>query len=258
MIRLLTRSFIISLSIYSKIPVPQLEWKDQDMKYVLCFFPWVGVVIGILTMLWGMLCNNLSIGKILYATVGAAIPLLVTGGFHVDGFMDSMDAFHSYQSRERKLEILKDSHIGAFSVIQLVFYYLVYVGAYSEISSLRALAVVSTGFFLSRTLCGIGVVTFKNAKKDGLLFLFSSKAHEKIVKISLYVQLILCFGVIVTLSLWAGMAVIAGTLLTFCYYRYRCYKEFGGITGDTSGYFVTLCEGVTVVMVAVCSVAGLV
>lgn len=258
MIRLLTRSFIISFSIYSKIPVPQLEWKDQDMKYVLCFFPWVGVVIGILTMLWGMLCNNLSIGKVLYATVGAAIPLLVTGGFHVDGFMDSMDAFHSYQSRERKLEILKDSHIGAFSVIQLVFYYLVYVGAYSEISSLRALAVVSTGFFLSRTLCGIGVVTFKNAKKDGLLFLFSSKAHEKIVKISLYVQLILCFGVIVTMSLWAGMAVIAGTLLTFGYYRYRCYKEFGGITGDTSGYFVTLCEGVTVVMVAVCSVAGLV
>ena len=40
-------------------------------------------------------------------------------GFHVDGFMDTMDALHSYQPRERKLEILKDSHIGAFSVIKL-------------------------------------------------------------------------------------------------------------------------------------------
>lgn len=107
MIRLLIRSFIISFSMYSKIPVPQLEWKDQDMKYVLCFFPWVGAVIGLVTMLWGIICNNLSIGRVLYTTVGTAIPLLVTGGFHVDGFMDSMDAFHSYQSRERKLEILR-------------------------------------------------------------------------------------------------------------------------------------------------------
>jgi adenosylcobinamide-GDP ribazoletransferase len=252
------RSFIISFSIYSKIPVPQLEWKDQDMKYVLCFFPWVGAVIGFVTILWGMLCNSLFIGRVLYATIGAAIPLLVTGGFHVDGFMDSMDAFHSYQSRERKLEILKDSHIGAFSVIQLVFYYLVYVGAYSEINSFRALSVVSAGFFLSRTLCGIGAVTFKNAKKEGLLFLFSSKAHEKIVKISLYIQLVLCFAFMRVLSLWTGMAVIVGTMLTFCYYRYRCFKEFGGITGDTSGYFVTLCEGVTVVIVAICCMAGLV
>jgi adenosylcobinamide-GDP ribazoletransferase len=258
MIRSLIKPFIISFSMYSKIPVPQLEWKDQDMKYVLCFFPWVGAVIGLVTILWGMLCDSLPIGKVLYATVGTAIPLLITGGFHVDGFMDSMDAFHSYQSRERKLEILKDPHIGAFSVIQLVFYYLMYVGAYSEINSLRALAVVSTGFFLSRTLCGIGVVTFKNAKKEGLLYLFSSKAHEKIVKISLYVQLLLCFVLMIILSLWAGIGVIAGTLSAFGYYRYRCYKEFDGITGDTSGYFVTLCEGVIVVIVAVCSLAGLV
>ncbi len=252
------RALIISFSIYSRIPVPQLEWNDEDMKYVLCFFPWVGAVIGLVTIVWGMLCNYIFAGRILYTAVGTAIPILVTGGFHVDGFMDSMDAFHSYQSRERKLEILKDSHIGAFSVIQLVLYYLIYLGAYSEINSQRALAVIGAGFFLSRALCGIGAVTFQNAKKDGLLYLFSSKAHEKIVRTSLYIQLLLCFLVMIYLSLWTGVAAIAGALLTFGYYRYRCYKELGGITGDTSGYFVTVCEGVIVVITAVCCIAGIV
>ena len=46
-----------------------------------------------------------------------AIPLMITGGFHVDGFMDTMDAFHSYQEKEQKLNILKDSHIGAFAAV---------------------------------------------------------------------------------------------------------------------------------------------
>lgn len=250
------RAFIISFSTYSRIPVPQLEWKDRDMKYVLCFFPWVGAVIGMLTFLWGVFCSRFQIGKLLFAAVGTAIPLLVSGGFHVDGFMDSMDAFHSYQSREKKLEILKDSHIGAFSVIQLILYYLLFLGAYSEISNLRALAVAGAGCFLSRALSGIGAVTFQNARKEGMLYLFTGKAHQKAVKLSLYCQALLCAALMLALSLRTGIAVVIGALLTFFYYRHRCYKELGGITGDTAGYFVTLCEGVIVVIAAACCIAG--
>lgn len=250
------KSFFISFSMYSKIPVPQFEWKDEDMKYALCFFPWVGAVIGILTYFWGAVCINYHLGKLLFAAIGTAIPLLVSGGFHVDGYMDTMDALHSYQSRERKLEILKDSHIGAFSVIQTIFYYLIFVGAYSEIGSLRAMAVVGAGYFLSRTVSGMGVITLKCAKKEGLLYLFSSKAHEKIVKISLVSQFILCVLFMLYLSPVTGVAVTAGGILAFLYYRYRCYKEFGGITGDTSGYCVTLCEVITVAIVSVCYIAN--
>ena len=113
------KSFFIAFSLYSSIPVPQFTWKEEDMKYVLCFFPWVGAVIGALVYLWGRFCNHCAVGTLCYSLIGTAIPLIITGGFHVDGFMDTMDAFHSYQPRERKLEILKDSHIGAFSVIML-------------------------------------------------------------------------------------------------------------------------------------------
>ncbi|MGF7143037.1 adenosylcobinamide-GDP ribazoletransferase [Anaerotaenia torta] len=255
---MLFKACLISFSMYSRIPVPQLEWKDENMKYVLCFFPWVGAVIGGLTVLWGMLCARFQLGSVLYAAIGTVIPLLVSGGFHVDGFMDTMDAFHSYQSRERKLEILKDPHIGAFSVIQLVIYYLIYFGAFSGINGLKALIMAGAGYYLSRTLSGIGAVTLRNAKKEGLLYLFSSKAHEKNVKLWLYVQLLLCVVGMVWLSLWTGIAVAGGAILTFAYYRHRCYKELNGITGDTAGYFVTLCEGVMIVMIAGCRIAGLI
>ena len=88
--------------------MPQFQWKDEDMKYVLCFFPWIGVVIGLCVYLWRMICDKLEVGTLCYALIGTAIPLILTGGFHVDGFMDTMDAFCSYQRREKKLEILKD------------------------------------------------------------------------------------------------------------------------------------------------------
>ena len=123
-----------------------------------------------------------------FAMIGTAIPLAVTGGFHVDGFMDTMDAFHSYQPREKKLEILKDSHIGAFSVICLVLYELIYIGAYSEIDAVRQAGIVAAGFFLSRCLSGIAAMTFPGAKKEGLLYMFTSKAHERAVKTALFLQ----------------------------------------------------------------------
>lgn len=245
------KAFFISFSIYSKIPVPQFEWKEEDMRYTLCFFPWIGAVIGVAELLWWFLCSHFGIGKLCFAAVGTAIPLIISGGFHVDGFVDTMDAFHSYQSRERKLEILKDSHIGAFAVIMLVLYYLIYLGAFSELSGEKAVAVLAAGFFVSRCLSGIGVVSFPSAKSDGLLFLFASSAQERIVKVSLYVQLLICFLVMLLVEVKIGALVIFAAVASFAYYRWRSEKELGGITGDTAGWFVTVCECAMVVAAAV-------
>lgn len=250
------KSFFISFSIYSKIPVPQFAWKEEDMRYTLCFFPWIGAVIGALELLWFWFCGWLGIGTLCYTAVGTAIPLVISGGFHVDGFVDTMDAFHSYQNRERKLEILKDSHIGAFAVIMLMLYYLIYAGAFSEIRHWKSMGVLAAGFFASRCLSGIGVVSFPSAKSDGLLYLFASSAHEWIVKISLYVQLLLCFGLMLVINIRTGSAVIFAALGSFAYYRYRSIKELGGITGDTAGYFVTVCEAAMVVAAALMKYVG--
>lgn len=248
------KSFFIAFSLYSAIPVPQFVWKEEDMRYVLCFFPWVGAVAGALVWGWMWLCTRLGIGSVCYVLVGTAIPLLVSGGFHVDGFMDTMDAFHSYQPREKKLEILKDSHVGAFAVIMLALCGLVYAGAFSQIVTRSALAVFCMGFYLSRILSGISVVSFCPAKPDGLLYTFASSAHKKLVKLSLYVQLLLCMGLMFLVSPVTAALVIVAALGSFAYYRYRSYRELGGITGDVAGYFVTICETAAAVAAAAGSI----
>lgn len=236
---------------YSKIPMPQFEWKEEDMQYMLCFFPWVGAVIGACLYLWNRFCAAFQVGRIAYVLFAVAIPILVTGGFHVDGFMDTMDALHSYQPRKRKLEILKDSHIGAFAVIMLAACGLIYVGAFSEIYDTKALLIVCIGFALARCLSGIGVVTLPSARGDGMLFEAASHAQGRIVKGTLLVQGVICMVGMLWISWKIGIAVVAAAFVSYYYYEYRSKKEFGGITGDTAGYFVVICETAMVVAAAI-------
>lgn len=242
------KSIVIAFSIYSKIPVPQFEWKEEDMKYMLCFFPWVGIVVGIVVYAWCQMVTIFEIGDLCRTLIAVAIPLIITGGFHVDGFMDTCDAFYSYQSKEKKLQILKDSHIGAFAVIMLVLYGLLYVGAFSEIKDNRLVAIVCAGYVLARALSGISVVSFGTAKKDGLVYLFASHAHRKVVKAVLYAQAIICICLMIVIAFWKGLLVAIVAILILGYYYLRCKKELGGITGDTAGYFVLICElGMTII-----------
>ena len=218
------RGIAVAFSTYSKIPMPQFVWKEEDMRYSMCFFPWIGAVIGAILWGWFRLSALLGISTLAFILISAALPLIITGGFHVDGFMDTMDALHSYQPRERKLEILKDY---------------------------RALAVFCCSFFLSRCLSGLSVVSFRSAKTDGMLYHFASTAHERGVKGALYAQTLLCVLFMLWLSLLAGILAVAAAFAVFGYYRWRSYREFGGITGDTAGYFLTLCEGAMAVAAAV-------
>ena len=128
---------------------------------------------------------NLSVGAA--ALTGAAIPLLVTGGIHMDGFLDTMDAIHSYGDRSRKLEILKDPHLGAFAVISFGVYMMLYLGVFHEYLSLVLredrgdryflYAVPCLVFVMERAFSGLSVVTFPQAKKKGLAAGFGVDAY---------------------------------------------------------------------------------
>ena len=109
---------------YSKIPMPKPSWDDRDMEYVFCFFPLVGVAVGAVFLLWWKLALWLGLSAVMTAAGCVILPLLITGGIHLDGFCDTSDALASHQSRERKLEILKDSNIGAFALIDCAVYLL--------------------------------------------------------------------------------------------------------------------------------------
>ncbi len=59
-------SFLIAFSMYSKIPMPQCEWNEENMAYAMCFFPWIGVAIGGVTWLWGRSERILAFLSLLY------------------------------------------------------------------------------------------------------------------------------------------------------------------------------------------------
>lgn len=82
---------------------------------------------------WLALCDALGFGALLRGAVGALLPILVTGGIHMDGFMDTSDALASWQSPEKRLEILKDSHVGAFAVLGCAGYLLLDAALLSEL-----------------------------------------------------------------------------------------------------------------------------
>ena len=101
------QSLIIAFAMYSKIPMPRVDWNKKNMRYALCFFPMVGVVIGL--ALWGCvrLCEIGNMKGFFSSVLLTILPIILTGGIHMDGFLDTVDALSSNASKERKLEILK-------------------------------------------------------------------------------------------------------------------------------------------------------
>ena len=80
------------------------------MRYVMCFLPLIGAVIGFLSWIWGTYAGLFVHSHNFYTVILVLIPVLVSGGIHLDGLLDTSDALNSYQPREKKkLEILKDS-----------------------------------------------------------------------------------------------------------------------------------------------------
>ena len=249
------KALCIAFSLYSRIPVPVFKWEDRELRLHLVFFPWIGAVIGGVLFGWLKLTQALNIGPIAYVLIGAAIPLIITGGFHADGYMDCCDAFRSYKDREEKLKILKDPHIGAFAVIMLAVILLIYGAAFSQIKA-AFLPVFAGCFFLARTLSALAVLFFPTAKKEGMLYSFSRTANgEKrgLVVALTFVNLGLCLTFMFIMDFRAALAAMIAAGLSFLYYCYKSKKEFGGITGDTAGFFVCICETAAAVAIAVCS-----
>ena len=243
------RSMCIALSTYSRIPVPQVEWSDENMRYSLCFFPLVGVVIGGLLMLWLRLCDALQIGALLRGAGGCAIAVLVSGGIHLDGFCDTSDALASYGEREQRLEILRDTHVGAFAVIRFGLYLLLLAGALGELRANRAGWIAALGFVLSRAMSGLGVVTLLGARKKGFLQSFADAAQGQIVRGVLLGTAAACALAMILLAPGVGLAAVAAAVGCFIFYRAMAYKHFGGITGDLAGWFLCLAE-VAVALIA--------
>ncbi|MBR1863949.1 MAG: adenosylcobinamide-GDP ribazoletransferase [Ruminococcus sp.] len=236
------KSLFSAFLMYSRIPMPRVEWKEENRRYALGFFPLVGAVIGWLFTGWRQLCQTLGLWSMLFAAVSVLIPLAVTGGIHMDGFMDVTDARNSFGDREKKLEIMSDPHVGSFAVIWGCVYLIVQAGLFSQAYNMRTCSMVSAVFVLSRSLSAFGAICFKSAKSQGSLQSFKKPAHKGITLAMTGAAFLFSAGMMVRADFTVGAAcvVTAAAVLVFC--RRWAYKELGGFTGDVCGWFLQLCE----------------
>ena len=236
-------SFKAAFAMFSKIPTPMVDWNKENMKYMMCFFPFVGTAIGILIWLVGcVLGSHAQMEPFFLAVILTVIPVFVTGGIHVDGLLDTSDALSSWQERTRRLEILKDSHAGAFAIITACVYFILWLGAWSQLlGDHDGICIMSIGFMMSRCLSGIGVIIFPKARTDGTVAEFSRNASEAVLMI--------------WINPVKGALAAVTALLVFWWYHHMAMKYFGGTTGDLSGFFLCICE---VVMALVLGISGIV
>ena len=234
----LLNSLAIAISMYSKIPAPTVDWNEKNMKYAMCFFPVVGVITGLLQAGIGyLILQYTSCGKLFFAAVMTLIPVLVTGGIHLDGYADTIDALSS----------------------GLCVYFVAVLALWGE-ADVRMLPLTACIYPFSRSLSGISVVSFQAAKNSGLLRTFQDGAQKKRVRIVLIICAFVCAGAMLYLgwsrksgSVAVAALVIAAALLVFVYYYRMSRKKFGGTTGDLAGYFLQVCE---LAMLAVIVLAG--
>lgn len=234
-------SFVIAFSMYSRIPMPQVEWTKERMKYAMCFFPLIGAVIGLLQMAVRLFSDAFEF-PFLGQLFPVVLPILITGGIHMDGLLDVIDARSSHMDTEKKLEILKDPHTGAFAIIGCGVYLLLYAAAFWEMKP-EMIPAYGMIFILTRALSGLAVVTFPMAKKSGLAASFSNTAHKRTVAV---VMMVYAFSAVLLIWYLGGFLAAAVSffvsVLVYGYYYVMAKREFGGITGDLAGYFLQICE----------------
>ena len=219
--------------------MPNLNWESESRRLTLYVFPLVGLAVSVAWVLWLALCWALELGNILRAAGMTLLPILVTGGIHMDGFCDVCDALASHQSRERKLEILKDSRVGAFAVLGCMCYLLTLFGLWCEVKfpNTKALAAVLLLPLYSRCLSGYGALRLPNARGEGMLSAVTGTGFPW----TLVLGGLLCVATLGALDPWYLLPAAAG-LAVYFYYKHTALKEFGGVTGDLAGWFLQLCE----------------
>lgn len=244
------RSIIMTFSMFSCIKVPEIEWKQENMQTALAHLPLVGAVIGL--VMWGcfLLCKALMLSSLLTAVIITLIPIIISGGIHIDGFCDTADALFSRASVERKHEILKDSTVGTFAVLCLIAYFLLTVAVYADERCFEnGVYIYCMIPVFSRIASAIASVHFKKYNADGLLKTFSTGAKKGLSSIIIAIFFVVFSTVAIYFDLKGFIAMCLAMAICLLYVFFMSKKEFNGMSGDISGFLLVLSELVMLISV---------
>lgn len=223
--------FLIACSMYTRIPIKQVDWFDQGRKYVLFCLPIIGCIIG---GVWWLAYLFLASERLITSVLITLVPYLICGFIHLDGFLDCMDALLSSANKEKKVNILKDSHVGAFAVLSAIILFLLNV---ASIASLQ----VHVSLFLIPIISRIFAIELQYSSP-----VFSSSEMSKhfmegvTPRIKKLFQLFPVFLGIGSMYFMGYQASILWgyALLHYVVTRKWLLREFDGINGDMCGFMI--------------------
>jgi len=234
-----------ALQFLTRIPVPvTVPFEPVMLARTVIYFPAAGLIIG------GVLAGGFAALDLFSSAMPAAVLLLaiwtaLSGGLHLDGWMDTADGVLSHRSRERMLEIMKDSRVGAMGVIAgvllLLFKFTLLAEWMGREDGVRALSLLAVVPIWSRWWMGAAIAGWPNARQGegiGALFHLASGRQVTAGFIAAVLGTVVCtvlngFNWRETLLILAGcilFTLIAGSLMAMWLSR-----KLGGLTGDTYG-----------------------
>ena len=208
------RAFLIGLQFLTRISISRQEvWTEEDFGRSVRYFPLVGAVLGMFyaTAAYGLFQFPHRFGVYIPYEFASAIllamPVLLTGAIHCDGFMDTVDGIFSGRSRERMLEIMKDSRTGSFGVVAFVLLMLIQWSALMDIGYQELPVAVFVMPIIGRLMMSTAITLFPYARPDGMGKAFAQYASRKVLALMwLYSLAILAvFGKIALISLAAAL-----------------------------------------------------
>ena len=233
------RDFLQALSFLTILPVGKLLLSEEKgLARSMAFFPLVGLVIGLLSAS-GYYLLTLLFPKslVLWLTIGLLAYL--TRGLHLDGFADTMDGVASGGTKEKILEVMRDSRIGAFGVVGLIlligakYYALDQISNPSLPYSLILMAVMGRNSMV--------LVCYRSAyarPNEGLGRPFTENLGSR----EMVLSLVSASGIALLLMGLKGILVFLGICLFSLGYRFFFKKKLGGVTGDILGAANELAE----------------
>ena len=256
------KEFLIGLQFLTRIKIQsQTVWTEENFGKSVKYFPLIGAIIGIISASTAGIFFVVTSAKlpILTGALAFVLPIIITGGIHFDGFIDSVDGLFSGREREKILEIMKDSRVGAFGAVSLVLIATLEVATLIElfkISLTWSLAAIFSAPIISRLMMVVTIGKFPYARSQGMGKAFADYTTRRtILFATLTAILILAALIFVDVKIFlAGIfALIISLGFTF-YFGNFATKKIGGVTGDIYGAASTLVELIVPIIFLLCEI----
>lgn len=242
------KKFLLALQFLTIIPVKiEGEISEKEVASSVVFFPIIGGILGCISAAIYYIFNSVFPLQITMLLIITSLAVF-TGGLHLDGFADTLDGLAGGKTKEEKLEIMKDSRIGAMGVIGLIFLILAKFVLLNNISLARIIPILILTPVLSRFNCVIAMSISKSARENsGIGTVFIKNISTTHIVISSVLTLIIS----ILLFQKQGIGILLMSLGIIIFVASYFNKKLGGITGDIVGGLIELSEVITLFLIAI-------